>query len=114
MSNIISVRLDDKVYNNLLEQSKKLNINLSDLVRKRLSNKKQFIIKNDDDLKQIELNKLYELNKLNNEISRIGNNLNQIAKYVNYNNELDELVKEDLNQIKIMLQQIYKGVKNDS
>jgi len=37
MSIVVSVRLDDKTYNNLVEQAKNLDLTLSDLIRKKLT-----------------------------------------------------------------------------
>lgn len=48
---------------------------------------------------------LYELNK-------IGNNLNQIAKKVNFNRKLDNEVLDELGKIRAELQQLNNNIKN--
>jgi len=92
MSIVVSVRLDDKTYNNLVEQAKNLDLTLSDLIRKKLTKNKNIVIKNDN-------KKLYELNRLNLQISKIGNNINQIAKYVNTQKIIDKIVAKALLEI---------------
>ena len=52
-----------------------------------------------------------ELQKYIYEINKIGNNLNQIAKKVNFSKKLDNKVLEEMGKIRAELQQLNKKIK---
>ena len=59
--------------------------------------------------KKVKILKDYSIYKnLIKEISKIGNNINQIARYCNYYKEVDKNVLKELNKINEQLQEILK------
>ena len=86
-----SLKITTKENENLLTQLKKHNLTFSDYARARILNKKiKSKISND----------------LIFQISKIGNNLNQISKFVNQKKSLDIQVLQELINIEKQLEQI--------
>ena len=82
----VTIRFTDDEYNQLKEKADELDISLSTYIRKKtLGNREKISTKCDKEL-------LYEIN-------RIGNNLNQIAKYCNTTKTIDKLVLKSLVEI---------------
>jgi len=101
----ITVRLDDDLYLKLTELKKNTNSNYTEIIRDLLSQSEVKCRAKKIEKRECDHSKLlYELNK-------IGNNINQIAKYVNTEKELDTKILEELKksneamQMLIMLQE---------
>ena len=90
---MIRVRLTEEEYETILKQAGEQNLNLSQYVRARITDRMQ---------NQPELVK--EFQKLNYEVNRLGNNLNQIAR--NYNMNLYH--PDDIQEIKDIAVEIMK------
>lgn len=58
-------------------------------------------------------NKGTELQRYLYELNKIGNNLNQIAKKVNFNKKLDNKVLNELGNIRAELEKLNKIIKQD-
>jgi len=84
---IVSLRLTESEFEQIKSEAEKLGYTTSDFIRSILL-KKNRCLKNKKDTKKI----LFELN-------RIGNNLNQIAKYVNTFKTIDNFVKFSIDEI---------------
>jgi len=84
---IISLRLSENEFEQIKSEAEKLGYTKSDFIRSILF-KKNRCLKNKKNTKKI----LFELN-------RIGNNLNQIAKYVNTFKTIDNFVKFNIDEI---------------
>jgi predicted DNA-binding protein len=92
----ISLRLTPNEYDQVKKIANELGYSVSEYIRKRILGKREKITPKQD-LKII----AYELN-------RIGNNLNQIAKYVNTNKAIDRVVAGNLIKIKEELSNVNK------
>jgi len=96
----IATKVDDVFYNKIKKIADDNNITISKLLKEALKKITDNDIKNIKTIKtKIETNKriVYELN-------RIGQNLNQIARYANSKKIVDKLVLEELIQIEKYLQ----------
>ena len=93
---------DKKVMEFLDQFNKNYNFTRNDLIKKilyQVSEKKCPQIKREDKILKL----IYEINK-------IGNNINQIAKKVNFTKKLDREVLEQLGEIKNKLDEVIKNV----
>lgn len=91
----IHFRIEKRLKEKLEDESKKMNLSLSEYINKKLENKSLVVI---EEGKQI----YYELNK-------IGNNLNQIARKLNStNNNLTLKDKVQLNYISEGINKIWQ------
>jgi len=82
----ISIRIPDETYEELKKIANENGLTLSELIRSKLDNKKNICNK------KLNREYLYHLN-------RIGNNINQIARYVNAKKVVDRLVVIQLTQV---------------
>jgi len=101
----IATKVDDVFYNEIKKIADDNNITISKLLKEALKKMTNDDIKNIKTIKtKIETNKriVYELN-------RLGQNLNQIARYANAKKVLDKFILEELIQIEKYLQ----GLTND-
>lgn len=92
----VSFRLDEIQYQNLSTEADKFGIKISELIRQKISKSKKNIC-NKKDMKNL----IYH-------ISRIGNNLNQIAHYVNTKKSVDKIVLEKLVNIEKELNKVLR------
>jgi len=93
---------DKKVMEFLDQFNKNYNFTRNDLIKKilyQVSEKKCPSIKKEDKILKL----IYEINK-------IGNNINQIAKKVNFTKKLDRDVLEQLGEIKNILNKVIEDV----
>ena len=90
----ISLRLTEEEYNRLKNTADELGYSVSELVRKKVLGNREKLAQRQD-LKLI----AYELN-------RIGNNLNQIAKYVNTHRAIDRVVASNLLKIREAIESV--------
>lgn len=81
----IRFRISDEQYNEILESASQAEKNLSDWIRESLK------ISTDRNLVENKLKYVSEVQKLTREISRIGNNINQVAKFANSKREFQEI-----------------------
>ena len=90
-------------YNQIQEKAKSQNLKLSGYVRSVLN------VKNDLDIKK---SKSYTPcdPELLREINKIGNNINQISKYLNIKKELDYNILESLEKIEQYIKTLIKEV----
>jgi len=92
----ISLRLTEKEYEKLKTKADELGYSVSELIRKKvLGNRERLAPRQDIKLFAYELN-------------RIGNNLNQIAKYVNFKKAIDRVVAKEIIKIKEALDNVSK------
>jgi len=102
----IATKVDDVFYNKIKKIADDNNITISKLLKEALKKITNNDIKNIKTIKtKIETNKriVYELN-------RIGQNLNQIARYCNSKKVLDKLILEELIQIEKQLNDLLKDI----
>lgn len=81
----IRFRISDEQYNEILKSASNSDKNLSDWIRESLK------ISSDKNLVEKKLLWVSEIQKLTREISRIGNNINQVAKFANTRREFQEI-----------------------
>ena len=81
----IRFRISDEQYEEILKSASNSKKNLSDWIRESLK------ISSDKNLVEKKLLWVSEIQKLTREISRIGNNINQISKYANSKREFQEI-----------------------
>jgi len=92
----ISLRLSEEEYKRLKTKADELGYSISELIRKKvLSNRERLAPK-------------AELKLLAYELNRIGNNLNQITKYVNFKKAIDRIVAKEIIKIKEALDNVSK------
>lgn len=89
----VTIRLTQDEYNKLNNETQKLNMSMSELIRHKILNKKVKV------KSKLSTQIVYELN-------RIGNNLNQIAKHCNTTKTIDKLVLQQLVDIEKELKKI--------
>ena len=94
----INFRVKEQQYEKLKKEAEKSNFNtVTSFCKQICLNKKVKIFKD------------YSIYKnLLKEINKIGNNINQIARYCNFFKEVDKNVLEELKKINIQLQEILK------
>ena len=83
----ISIRIPDKLYQELKQISEENGLTLSEVIRAKIQKNKRNLCN-----KKLTTEFLYQIN-------RIGNNINQIAKYVNTKKSIDRLVVIQLTKI---------------
>lgn len=81
----IRFRISDEQYDEILKSASNSDKNLSDWIRESLK------ISSDRNLVEKKLLWVSEIQKLTREISRIGNNINQISKFANTRREFQEI-----------------------
>ncbi|RCK54198.1 hypothetical protein TH25_02445 [Thalassospira profundimaris] len=81
----IRFRISDEQYSEILNSASSVDKTLSDWIRESLK------ISSDKNLVENKLKFVSEIQKLTREISRIGNNINQISKYANSKREFQEI-----------------------
>jgi len=91
LNKTIKVRIDDVSYNMAKEEAADMGISFSEFVRRCITSKK------------LQVHLYYQpsdkqLKELANELSRIGNNLNQIARKLNGNEVFNQTMSELLNE----------------
>ncbi len=101
--NTISLRIDDDMLNLLKEKANKINMSVSNYLRKSIEWKP---VKEDNSN-----NDLFRLNHIKKEINSIGININQIAKNLNIANKNNILNNEDYNLLINQLYLIYKKLE---
>jgi antitoxin component of RelBE/YafQ-DinJ toxin-antitoxin module len=100
MSKRITIRLDDKLYNKIKNETEKYDMTLSDIIRIKLTEKNK-------------INRICNQKWLN-EINKIGININQIAKYINVQKIIDRAIGKELILMKDQLNFLIAEIKNDS
>ncbi len=93
----VTIRLTQDEYNKLNNETQKLNMSMSELIRHKILNKKVRV------KSKLSTQAIYELN-------RIGNNLNQIAKHCNITKTIDKLVLQQLVDIEKELKNLLEKV----
>lgn len=93
----VTIRLTQDEYNKLNNETQKLNMSMSELIRHKILNKKVRV------KSKLSTQAIYELN-------RIGNNLNQIAKHCNITKTIDKLVLQQLVDIEKELKKILEKI----
>lgn len=96
----LNVRLDDEFLERLKLEAKTNKVNLSDLVRSKLTHKNK-------------INKIC-LKEINYELNRIGNNLNQITKYIHIKKMVDAVAVKVLLDIKSSFDEILDKVRKSN
>lgn len=81
----IRFRISDEQYDEILKSASNSDKNLSDWIRESLK------ISSDKNLVEKRLIWVSEIQKLTREISRIGNNINQVAKFANSQRQFQEI-----------------------
>jgi predicted DNA-binding protein len=95
----ISAKVSDEIYELVDELTKQKNITKSELIKQAILNSK--ITSGDREKLQLKRELLYEIN-------RIGNNINQIAKYCNTKKAIDRVAVIELIEVKKLLQELIK------
>ena len=103
---VISFRLTEEEYSNLKKEAEEYKVGVNKYARLKVSNKEKVLCNS------ILLNNLLQLI---GQIKRLGNNINQVSKYVNYYKQIDniaaqELIKQ-LKQLQKLIEQIQNVVK---
>ena len=96
MRKFLKVGMSEDLYSNLQTNANSLDITLSKYCREVLKN--GYIVKSNNDYSLI----LYHLNK-------IGNNINQIARFANANKSLDIQIYNQLLEIENYLKELSNG-----
>ena len=97
-NNMVTVRMSDEQYTNLVMKSKSANMNMAEFVRNAVRNSTVTAI--NQDLVEIEKAKLYLYKKA-------SNNINQIAKHLNRQYKINgKISSDDLNKLKEELKNI--------
>ncbi|WP_033069822.1 plasmid mobilization relaxosome protein MobC [Thalassospira australica] len=81
----IRFRISDEQYGEILKSASNSDKNLSDWIRESLK------ISSDKNLVEKKLLWIAEVQKLTREISKIGNNINQISKFANSQRQFQEI-----------------------
>lgn len=93
----LTVRLSEDEYLKVKEKAEAEGVTMADVVRRAVLRLKPRRIPE-------------ECRRLRGELGRIGNNINQIARRVNKNREVDLLVLEELKKIEAQLRVIARAV----
>ena len=97
-NNMVTVRMSDEQYTNLVMKSKSANMNMAEFVRNAVRSSTVTAI--NQDLVEIEKAKLYLYKKA-------SNNINQIAKHLNRQYKINgKISSDDLNKLKEELKNI--------
>lgn len=97
MRKFLKVGMDEEFYNQIQHNANNLDITLSEYCRKLLRDGK--VVYED---KNSNIAKIYHLNK-------IGNNINQIARFTNANKKLDIQIYNLLIEVKDYLEELSNG-----
>ena len=103
---VISFRLTEEEYDKLAEEAKKYNTKINKLARLKTTNKQKVLCNS------ILLNSLLQLI---GQTKRLGNNINQVSKYVNYYKQIDKIAAQELikqqEQLQDLVKQLQKTIK---
>ena len=103
---VISFRLTKEEYDKLKKEAEKYNVGVNKYARLKTTNKQKVLCNS------ILLNSLLQLIR---QTKRLGNNINQICRYINYYKKIDKIAAQELikqqEQLQDLVKQLQKTIK---
>ena len=100
---VISFRLTEEEYSNLKKEAEEYKVGVNKYARLKVSNKEKVLCNS------ILLNNLLQLT---GQTKRLGNNINQICRYINYYKRIDKVGAEELIRQQKELQGLVEQIQN--